>query len=189
MVSVVLNELIKTEIARVASSYGFEATVLEAFAEYVVANHRKKATTPKSPKVKPPKRLALAQVKSAVLEHFGVMDVKALKSAPMFVMGTNGQSIKLTGKEGWETLYRQFIGILPGEDNETGYGCVNGINIFNYAMPWKAFGLNPKIASNEDVKTAYRNLSKIYHPDVPETGDARTFERLTVFYKSLTEVF
>lgn len=181
-----LNELVKSEIHRIATAQGVDASVLEQFAEYVVANYKKK---PPKPKLLTIKRLTLAQVKTKVLEHFGVPDVKALKKAPEFVMGTNGQTIKLTGKEGWEALYRQFIGILPGEDGETGYGCVNGINIFNYAMPWKAFGLDGKTATTEDVKTAYRNLSKVYHPDVPETGDARIFERLTVFYKSLTEVF
>jgi hypothetical protein len=183
-VSVVLNELVKSEIHRIAAAQGVDASVLEQFAEYVVANYKKKP--PKPPTVT---RLTLAKVKAKVLEHFEVPDAKALKKAPAFVMGTNGQTIKLTGKEGWETLYRQFIGILPGEDGETGYGCVNGINIFNYAMPWKAFGLDGKTATTEDVKTTYRNLSKVYHPDVPETGDARIFERLTVFYKSLTEVF
>ncbi len=182
--SVVLNELIKSEISRIAVAHNLESAVLEQFAEYVIANHKKKL--PKSQTVK---RLTLTQVKAKVLEHFGVPDVKALKKAPAFVMGTNGQTVKLTGKEGWESLYRQFIGILPGENGETGYGCVNGINIFSYAMPWKAFGLDGATATTEDVKTVYRNLSKIYHPDVPGTGDARIFERLTVFYKSLTEVF
>lgn len=181
-----LNELIKSEISRIVSTHGIEASILEQFAEFVVANHRKKPPTPKTPKVK---KLPLADVKAAVLGHFGASDAKALKKAPAFVMGTNGQAVKLTGKEGWEALYRQFIGILPGEDGETGYGCVNGINIFNYSLPWRVFGLDPKTATTDQVKTAYRNLSKIYHPDVPETGDARMFERLTIFYNSLTEVF
>ncbi|HEY9828034.1 MAG TPA: J domain-containing protein [Stenomitos sp.] len=182
-----LNELINTEIFRISSAYGLEPRTLEQFAEFVIANHRKKAPTKsKTPKVK---KLTSTQIKAAVLSHFNAVDAKALKKTPAFVMGTNGQNIKLTGKEGWESLYRQFVGILPGEDGEVGYGCVNGINIFNYSMPWRAFGLDPKVATTKDVKTAYRNLSKIYHPDVPGTGDAKVFERLTVFYKSLTEVF
>jgi hypothetical protein len=185
-VDIVFNELIKSEISRVASIHGVEVSVLEQFAEFVAANYRKKTPTPKKQKVK---KLTLAQVKEAVLASFGVPDTKALKKAPSFVMGTNGQNIQLTGKAGWEALYRQFIGILPGEDSEMGYGCINGINIFNYALPWRVFGLDPKTATTAQVKTAYRNLSKVYHPDVPETGDAQIFERLTVFYKSLTEVF
>jgi hypothetical protein len=182
----VLNELINAEISRIASAHGVEVTILEKFAKFVVANHRKKTPVSKKPKVK---KLTLAQVKEAVLSHFDVADAKALKKAPGFVMGTNGKNIKLTGKEGWETLYRQFIGILPGEDGETGYGCINGINVFTYALPWRVFGLDSKTSTTDQVKTAYRNLSKIYHPDVPDTGDARIFDRLTVFYNSLTEVF
>lgn len=103
----VLNSLIKSEISRLADVYRVEASVLEQFADYVVANYRKKP--PKVP-ISKVKRLTLAQVKTAVLEHFGVPDVKALKSAPAFVMGTNGQNIKLTGKDGWEALYHQFMG-------------------------------------------------------------------------------
>jgi preprotein translocase subunit Sec63 len=86
-------------------------------------------------------------------------------------------------------LYRKLIGILPNEVGETGPGCVNGINILRYDRPWEAFGLDPKTATTEQVKTAYRNLSKIYHPDNRETGDAAVFNRLTVFYNSLTEKF
>ncbi|NJM68367.1 MAG: molecular chaperone DnaJ [Acaryochloris sp. RU_4_1] len=151
-----LNDVVRAEIAKVASEQGIEISVLEHFAEFVIANYRKKTPAPKKPKVK---KLTLAQVKSAVLAFFEVSDTKTLKKAPRFVMGTNRQNIKLTGKAGWQALYRQFIGILPGEENETGYGCINGINIFNYALPWRAFGLDPKTATTAQVKTAYRNLS------------------------------
>jgi DnaJ-class molecular chaperone len=45
------------------------------------------------------------------------------------------------------------------------------------------------VATTEEVKDAYRKLSKIYHPDIPQTGDSKIFERLTIFYKSLTDRF
>lgn len=181
------NELIRSEISRVSLAHRVDPSVLEDLAQFVIDNYRKKPPKPKA--IKPPKvkRLTLAQIKAAVLDHFKVLDAKALKQSAEFVMATNGMDIKLTGKEGWETLYRKFIGILPGEDGEAGEGCINGINIFKYTMPWRIFGLDPKVSTTEDVKTAYRNLSKVYHPDVPGTGDARIFERLTVFYESLTE--
>jgi hypothetical protein len=105
-------------------------------------------------------------------------------------MATSGiGKIDLSKKEGWEILYRKFIGILPHETNEQGYGCINGINIFKYNMPWNVFGLDPQVATTEEVKDAYRKLSKIYHPDIPQTGDSKIFERLTIFYKSLTDRF
>jgi hypothetical protein len=186
---VALNDLVRFEVSRISQIHGVESSILEDFAQFVIDNYRKKAPKPKV--VKPPKvkRLTLAELKSAVLSYFKVEDAKALKQSAEFVMSTNGMDIKLTGKEGWETLHRKFVGILPGEESETGEGCINGINIFKYTMPWRTFGLDPKVATTEDVKTAYRNLSKIYHPDVPGTGNAKIFERLTVFYNSLTERF
>jgi curved DNA-binding protein CbpA len=42
--------------------------------------------------------------------------------------------------------------------------------------------------TTSDVKTAYRDLCKLYHPDKP-TGNAAIFDRLTIFYKSLVETF
>jgi len=56
-------------------------------------------------------------------------------------------------------------------------------------MPWKVFDLDPETSNIDDIKLSYRNLSKIYHPDYPQTGDAEVFHRLTIFYKSLTERF
>jgi DnaJ domain len=181
-----LNTLITEEITRVAALSKINPTTLESFALFVIENHRKKIAIPKPPKVK---KLTLAQIKAAVFEHFGVADTKQLKKSSTFMMATSGMSFSLTGKEGWEALYRKFVGILPGEDGEKGHGCINGINIFKYTLPWRTFGLNPKTATTEDIKTAYRDLSKIYHPDTGATGDAQIFERLTVFYKSLTEQF
>lgn len=95
-------------------------------------------------------------------------------------------SLNLAKKEGWEILYRKFIGILPGEENQQGYGCINGINIFNYFRPWQVFGLDPSVATPQDIKIAYRDLSKIYHPDNSETGDPKIFDAITIMYKSIS---
>ncbi len=94
--------------------------------------------------------------------------------------------LNLSAKAGWEQLYRKFIGCLPDEENQQGHGCINGINIFNYFKPWRVFGLDPQIATSQDIKNAYYSLSKIYHPDVPITGDAAIFDRLTIMYKSIS---
>lgn len=182
---IVLNEMIQNEIARISELQGIDSAVLEEFAQFVIESHKKKST--QKPARKP---LTLAQLKSAVYVHFTVADTASLKKSGSFQMATNGmEKLELGKKAGWEILYRKFIGVLPEEEDETGYGCINGINIFKYDLPWRAFGLDPKTASTDQVKSAYRELSKIYHPDIPVNGNAEIFNRLTIFYKSLTERF
>jgi DnaJ domain len=189
MVEVKLNSLIKDEISRIANVYGIEAQSLEDFAHFVVENHKKKDPKPKVAKVVKAKPLTLTQLKKSIYEYFKVSDTKELKESETFQMATSAMGkVDLSKKDGWEKLYRKLVGVLPNEENEKGYGCINGIDIFKYDMPWKVFALDSTSSTDEDVKSAYRELSKIYHPDKPE-GDAQVFDRLTTFYKSLTEKF
>ncbi|WP_199326347.1 J domain-containing protein [Nostoc parmelioides] len=181
---VVLNSYLQNESARLAEMHGVSASVFENFAHFVIDNYKKKDSTIKPSKVKP---LTLAQLKAAIYQHFSVKNTTELKKSGAFKMATDGMdTLNLSLKEGWETLYRKFVGILPGEENQQGYGCINGINIFNYFKPWQVFDLDPKNATNKDIKDAYYKLSKIYHPDVPETGDAAIFDCLTIMYKSIS---
>jgi DnaJ domain len=132
------------------------------------------------------KPLSLDQLKQAVYNRFSVDSTPSLKKSKNFNMAIDGLGkINLAVKSTWENLYRKFIGILPQEDQQQGAECINGINIFQYFKPWQVFGLDPKTAAKTDIKKAYRNLSKIYHPDTPKTGDARTFDRLHIMYKSI----
>lgn len=190
-----INTLIQNEISRLSEQRGINAEVLEEFAQFVIVNYKKQGkqsqgSTAKSTKVQKAKPLTLGQLKAAVFQHFAVKNLTELRKSGTFQMATNGLGkLELKKKEDWQILYRKFIGILAEEEQETGYGCINGLNIFKYDMPWRTFGLDPKTASTDEVKSAYRELSKIYHPDNRETGDAAIFDRLTVFYKSLTEKF
>ncbi|MEN9252543.1 MAG: DnaJ domain-containing protein [Thermostichales cyanobacterium BF4_bins_65] len=174
-----LNSYLRNEIHRLAQLYHLESNVLENFAYFVIENYKKK-----EPKVKP---LTITELKKAIYKHFSVTSTAELRKSGAFKMATDGmEPINLSTKDGWEKLYRKFIGILPGEENQQGYGCINGINIFNYFRPWEVFGLDPKVATPQDIKDAYRRLSKIYHPDVQGTGDAAIFDRLTIMYKSIS---
>ncbi len=92
----------------------------------------------------------------------------------------------LASADGWKTLYREFVGYLPGEENQSGYGCINGVNIFQYFKPWRVFGLDPATATQEDKKNVYYELSKTYHPDNKETGDARIFDLIKNMYASIS---
>jgi hypothetical protein len=193
MPQITLNKLIQDEISRLAELNTVSTSTLEEFAHFVVANHKKKDPKPKklpAPKQPKLKKLTLTQIKEAIYQHFGVNDTNSLKKSDSFQMATSSlEKVDLSKKDGWEIVYRKVIGILPGEDQEEGYGCINGISIFKYDLPWKVFNLDSQKASDEDVKSAYRELSRIYHPDNSETGDARIFDRLTTFYKSLTYKF
>ncbi|MFM7277989.1 MAG: DnaJ domain-containing protein, partial [Microcystis aeruginosa] len=131
--------------------------------------------------------LTLTQLKQAVYAYFEVSNTTELKKSSMFQMATRAfDNINLSQRESWEKIYREYVGILPEEDGETGKHCINGINIFKYFYPYRVFELDPKTASKEDIKNAYYRLSKIYHPDNQETGDAEVFDCLTVMYKSIT---
>jgi len=190
-----LNSLILEQISHICEQYSIESRILEDFADFVIQNHRKKSPKPSLtesktvatttvPKVKP---LTLTQLKQAVYAYFEVSNTTELKKSSMFQMATRAfDNINLSQRESWEKIYREYVGILPEEDGETGKHCINGINIFKYLYPYRVFELDPKTATKEDIKNAYYRLSKIYHPDNQETGDAEVFDCLTVMYKSIT---
>jgi preprotein translocase subunit Sec63 len=191
-----LNSLILEQISLICEQYSIESRILEDFADFVIKNHRKKspkpsltkskttATTTTGSKVKP---LTLTQLKQAVYAYFEVSNTTELKKSSMFQMATRAfDNINLSQRESWEKIYREYVGILPEEDGETGKHCINGINIFKYFYPYRVFELDPKTATKEDIKNAYHRLSKVYHPDNQETGDAEVFDCLTVMYKSIT---
>ena len=186
-----LTAIMEAEIQRLVKSHGYEAEILTNFATFILNPPKapklpKKVNTKKSSAAK---SLPLPQLKKTILERFQVSDLAALRKSADFQMATSGLGkLEFSRKEGWEIVYRKSIGILPGEESETGDGCVNGINIFKYDMPWKAFGLNSKTSTTDDIKSAYRELCQIYHPDKP-TGNPAIFDRLTTFYKSLVETF
>ena len=130
----------------------------------------------------------LKELKQSIYKHFNVKDTEALKKSNSFKMASSSlKNLDFRETDTWERLYRKFIGVLPYEVNKQEYGTINGINIFTYNRPWQVFGLDPETATTQDVKNSYRKLSKIYHPDIPNTGDANIFNRLTIFYESLTE--
>ncbi|MDJ0658616.1 MAG: DnaJ domain-containing protein [Crocosphaera sp.] len=181
-----LNQIILDEIARITEKNSVNGQILKDFAFFVIDNHHKKLSqkTKPSKKIKP---LTLSELKQAVYQYFEVKNTTELKKSDAFKMAISvWDKLNLSKRESWEKIYRKFIGILPEEEGETGKDCINGIHVFKYFRPYQVFGLEPKEASTEDIKKAYYRLSKIYHPDNQETGDARIFDRLTIMYKSIT---
>ncbi|MBE9196280.1 MULTISPECIES: J domain-containing protein [Synechocystis] len=177
---------IRKEIERLVSLHGYDAGHLEQFAEFVLAQKKPKAkakTTPKKPKKVP--ALKLSEVKEAVYKYFAVSNTDELKESGEFQLATRDMELNFSKKDSWEKLYRDFVGILPNEVGETGEDCINGINIFKYFKPWQVFGLDGTTATEEQIKSAYRQLSKVYHPDNPQTGNAKVFDRINQMYRSI----
>lgn len=182
----ILNQSIEDRIIQLSELHDIDSDILEEFARFVVKNHSKKDKKSKS-STKKAKPLTLSQLKKTIYKYFDVKDTTELRQSGSFKMATDGMDdLNLRLKETWEMLYRKFVGILPNEQNQQGYGCINGINVFDYFKPWQVFGLDGKTATSEDIKKAYRDLSKKYHPDVPKTGDAHIFDRINTMYKSIS---
>lgn len=177
-----LNLLIENEISRLSEHHKVDSDVLRKFAVFVISRSGGEGT-----KGAKPKPLSMKELKEAVYGYFDVKGTPTLKKSNSFKMATDGmESLNLSKKDSWETLYRKFIGILPNEEEEEGYGCINGIDIFKYFRPWQVFGLDPKLATAADIKKAYHDLSKQYHPDASKTGDAEIFDRINTMYQSIS---
>ena len=129
-----------------------------------------------APKPKKPKAITMAAAKKAVLANFGCKTVTELRKNKNFTMSITGEDISLKTKNDWMKLYRRWIGVPEEERNKTGANCINGIDVLENFRPWHVFNLDSKTATKEDVKTSFRNLAKVHHPDAG--GDARVFERL-----------
>lgn len=139
--------------------------------------------------------LSVGQMKEAIGSYFDA-DPKNLQQNRMFQMGTRalqsewesknpGQKWSLNNPSALEAIYRDYVGILPKERNSTGPTSVNGIDVTKYFYPWRAFGLDPKTATKQDIKSSYRKLSQKFHPDNPETGNREAFEAVNTMYRSI----
>lgn len=183
MAQVVLAPQVQSEIVRLAQVRQIDAKLLEEFAYFVIQSSEQKSSRGAQP-------LTIGELKKAVYERFNAKDTPELKKSGSFNMATDGMDkLDFRLKQNWEILYRKFVGVLPHEKNQEGYGCINGINVFKYFKPWQVFGLDPKTATREDIKASYYQLSKIYHPDNLETGDREVFEQIEATYKSIIAGF
>jgi len=55
------------------------------------------------------------------------------------------------------------------------------------ADPCSVLGLAPGTRDEADVRAAFRKLAKVYHPDVPETGDAVKFQAVQEAARQILE--
>jgi DnaJ domain len=171
----------------IASLKAKHKTLATAKAAYQVKAASWQALADKLNQSSPAKALAIAELKAAIYNRFSVTTTPALRKSKNFAMAIDGiGKLNFAAKETWEQLYRQCIGILPHEASEQGPDCINGVHIFKYFRPWQVFGLDGKTATATDIKAAYRRLSKTYHPDNRETGNAEVFDRINTMYQSIS---
>ena len=141
--------------------------------------------------------LSVGELRKSIADYFNEKDAKDLPNNDMYRMGSRmmqqewenknpGKKWDLNNPDVLETMYRKYVDILPKERNSTGPTSINGIDVTKYFRPYQVFGLDPKTATKEDKKRAYRKLAQKYHPDNQETGDRDMFERIENMYKSIT---
>jgi hypothetical protein len=171
----------------VASLKAEHKTLVAAKTAHKVKAASWQALANKLNKPSPAKALAIAELKAAIYQRFSVDNTSALRKSKNFAMATDDiGSLNFSIEETWEKLYRQCIGVLPNASLEDGENCINGVDIFKYFRPWQVFVLDGKTATAADIKAAYRNLSKVYHPDNHQTGNAAIFDRINTMYQSIS---
>lgn len=133
----------------------------------------------------PGKGPSLAEARSEVLSYFRVKTVAGLKRNKNFQQSMAGDPENpLKSKEDWLKLYRRFIRVPANERNlPDGPTVINGIDVTKNFRPWTVFGLNPKTATADEVRSKFRKLLIKHHPD--QGGDPRMPERLKTMRDSM----
>lgn len=207
-----MNNATKALVSEFSEAHNLEFLVVEKFATALLevshkpvksASTQPKAKSNANPKAKPSaktknqvtvkpqqttpessSKLNRAELQAAIYDYFNVSTGTELRKNSHFKsMVKPLGSINLSKTEDLEKIYREFLGVLPNETSDMGYGCINGIDIFKYADVWTIFNLDSATATKDSVQRAYRSLSKQYHPDMPN-GDRKIFERLTQLYQA-----
>lgn len=127
--------------------------------------------------------LTVTQLKAAVCNVFGCKNATELRKSSEFNLAMAGRTFNLKTKADWLKLYREWVGVPASERGKTGSTCINGIDVLENFRPWHVFSLDPKTATADDIKEAFRRLAKEHHPDAG--GDARVMDRLQKMRDSL----
>jgi len=127
--SVQLNSYLQNEIARLAEMYGRVRLFLKHLL-FVIENYEKRANHQTSSSFD-------SQLKSSNNIIYQQFSVKTLQNSRVgaFKMATDGMDTNLSVRTDGKSS--TTVGILPGEENQQCYGCINGINVFNYFKPWQ----------------------------------------------------
>ncbi|ABB58336.1 Heat shock protein DnaJ-like [Synechococcus elongatus PCC 7942 = FACHB-805] len=184
--STALPQSVIDRATELADRYGIDRQVFLEFAQFSRSqkvSSRGKSSTGKQPPVTKVKPLSLAQLKAGVCQAFNCSTVTQLKKSEGFQVAIEGRDYDLRLKQPWLELYRAWVAVPPDERNEVGPNCINGIDVLKNFRPWIVFGLDPKKATVEDIKSAFRQLAKEHHPDAG--GNPEVFSKLQQMRDSL----
>jgi hypothetical protein len=93
----------------------------------------------------------------------------------------------MNNKAAWLKVYRKFVGLPDSERDSIGSSSINGVDILRNFLPWKVFVLDPKTATEADIKASFNKLAKEHHPD--HGGNPEVFERLKNMRDSLLAAY
>lgn len=173
---------IQSKIQELVDRYGYDRQVLVDFADFVESSLQNREKPPQQKQQASPP-LKLSELKSAVCQAFNCKSYAQLKKNEAFKLATVGRDLDFRTKESWLVLYREWVGVPENEQHEEGETVINGIDVLKNFRPWQVFGLDAQDATTEDIKNAFRRLSKTYHPDVG--GNREVFEKLKKMRDSL----
>ncbi|MEL6401763.1 MAG: J domain-containing protein [Cyanobacteria bacterium J06626_4] len=166
---------VRARIHELAEEYGYENQVLLSFAEFVNGGAFK-AVEP-----------SMQDLKKAVIAEFNCASYKDLKKNSIFSLFVREHDLKMNKKDAWFKAYRKFVGLPNNERDSIGTTSINGVDVLRNFLPWKVFKLDPKIATAEDIKSAFNQLAKEHHPD--QGGSAEVFETLKTMRDSLLAAY
>lgn len=110
------------------------------------------------------------ELKQAVLSYFEVSNTKEFKIDFGWALDTL-KCKDLRTKAAWAALYREYIGIIPGDDTsvETGEGF----------YPWAWFSLDPRVSTKDDIVVAFNREFRNFN------GRPEVQSRLVLGFRSL----
>jgi hypothetical protein len=166
---------VRAKIRELSKGHGYDEQVLLTFAQFINAGEFK------------PVEPSMQEMKQAVIESFGCSSYQDLKKNSGFTLFVQDHALNMNNKVAWLKAYRKFVGLPDSERDAIGDTSINGVDVLRNFLPWKVFALNPQSATAEDVKSAFNELAKIYHPD--RGGNAEVFNQLKLMRDSLLSAY